>query len=210
MSEQVAQREVLIGRVIDGEASSADWEQFRMLAEREPEVWEQLRQTQQMHAQLCGQVACACAVAEEVDLPVDHAQHEISHRLRLAGSWGGWLAAAGVALAWAVGMPAGGNGLTGSLGPAIGPDYVQIRSPEDALRTYVDRGRDAGVVVGLVPQPRVIETRTLPDGSGVEVVLVREIVERRLIDQVYRLSQDEAGNMIPVQVKLAPTSDSPF
>lgn len=212
MGETCSMRDLLISRVIDGRAAGGDWHSLRELAAGDPGVWRDLEETQQMHETLCADVAQACAVAERVGVDSHRHQMDLSRRLSIAGAWGGWLAAAAVGLAWTVGVPAGSDGSSaiGSVVPTPGPEYVRIESPEDALRTYLDRGRDDGSVLGLVSDPRVLETRTLPDGSGVEVLYVREIVERRLIEQVYRLSHDEAGNVRPVQVRLTPESDRPF
>lgn len=212
MCETCPTRELLISRVIDGRAGAGDWKSLRALAESDPGVWRDLEESQQMHESLCAEVSAACAAAERIDVDVHRHQAGLSRRLSIAGAWGGWLAAAAVGLAWTLGMPLGSDGssVIGSVVPTLGPEYVRIETPEDALRTYLQRGRDDGSVLGLVSDPRVLETRALPDGSGVEVLYVREIVERRLIEQVFRLSQDEAGNVRPVQVRIAPESDRPF
>lgn len=212
MYESCSDHEVLISRVIDGEASSADWQSLRAMAERDPGVWTELEQTQDAHQSLCVGLENVCRVVEAVDLPDSHPEQLVSGRLAKVGAWGGWLAAATLLLAWTVGMPLSGDGhsATSSIGPNLGPEYVRVDTPEDALRAYVDRGRDAGSVVGLVADPRIVETRPLPDGSGMEVLYVREILERRLVDQVYRLGKDEAGNIRPVQVRIIPASDRPF
>lgn len=212
MCEACSTRDLLISRVIDGRAGGGDWGSLRALAEGDPGVWRDLEETQQIHDMLCSEVAQACEAADRVGVDAHRQQVDLSRRLSIAGAWGGWLAAAAVGLAWTLGMPLGSDGSSaiGSVVPSPGPDYVRIETPEDALRTYLDRGRDEGSVLGMVSDPRVLETRALPDGSGVEVLYVREIVERRLIEQVYRLSQDEAGNVRPVQVRIVPGSDRPF
>lgn len=212
MAESCSDRDVLIGRVIDGEASAADWQCLRAMAEQDPRIWDELEQTQALHRYLCAGVDQACSVASNVDVPGAHAEQVISARIARIGAWGGWLAAAALLLTWAVGVqPTGnGHGATSSMGQSLGAEYVRIDTPEDALRAYLDRGRDAGSVVGLVADPRVVQTRPLPDGSGLEVLLVREILERRLVEQVYRLGTDEAGNVRPVPVQITTVSDRVF
>lgn len=212
MCETCSTRDLLISRVIDGRAGGGDWQSLRVLAESDPGVWRDLEESQQMNEALCAAVDEACAVVERVSVDGHRQQVDLSRRLSMAGAWGGWLAAAAVGMAWTLGMPLGtdGSSAIGSMVPSPGPEYVRIETPEDALRTYLDRGRDDGSVLGLVSDPRVLETRTLPDGSGVEVLYVREIVERRLVEQVYRLSQDEAGNVRPVQVRIVPGLDRSY
>ncbi|GAB4386485.1 MAG: hypothetical protein Kow0022_15630 [Phycisphaerales bacterium] len=212
MAESCSDRDVLIGRVIDGEASAADWQCLRAMAEQDPRIWDELEQTQALHRHLCAGVNDACSAASNVDVPGVHAEQIISARIARIGAWGGWLAAAALLLSWAVGLPPAGKRhvAAGSVGPSLGPEYVRIETPEDALQVYVDRGRDAGSVVGLVADPRIVQTRALPDGSGLEVLLVREILERRLVNQVYRLGTDDAGNVRPVPVQITPVSDRVF
>lgn len=212
MFDACDERDVLISRVIDGEASRADWQRLRSMAESDASIWTELEEVQQMQTALCAEAGSLLGVAEAVELPGDHAERTFSRQIARVGTWGGWLAAAAVGLAWSLGVPQAAQhaGVTSGIGPSIPPGYVRIDSPEDALQTYVSRGQDAGSVVGLVPEPRIVETRSLPDGSGVEVLYVREILERRLVGQVYRLSEDEAGNVRPVQVRIVPASDRPY
>jgi len=67
----------------------------------------------------------------------------------------------------------------------------------------------AGQVVGEMPEHIVIETRPMPDGT-IEVLYLRQIIERRVIDHAYREMRDETGNVFPVPVKLAPRSKVSF
>jgi len=85
-----------------------------------------------------------------------------------------------------------------------------VDEPVDALRAYVDRGREAGTVIGLVPEMQVIETKPTADGTGYEVLYTRRILERQRVSQVYRWTQDEFGNRYPVKVKVTSTSDRHF
>jgi hypothetical protein len=120
--------------------------------------------------------------------------------------------AAALVLAWTLYAPVGGAGVgaTGSIGPDVGKRFIRVDEPVDALRAYVDRGREAGTVIGLVPDVRVLETRPRADGTGFEVLLVRQIIERQRVDQAYRWTQDEAGNLIPVLVDRSPAPSRPF
>lgn len=198
----MSDRDVLITRVIDGEATAADWAAFRGLAENEPEIWRELEETQCMNTALCAAVDHEVVAAGAVELGAS--EHAVFHqRVRTARTWGGWLIAAAVLLAWSLNLPMQGAGVaaTGGIVPELGPGFIRVDEPVDALRAYVDRGREAGTVVGLVPDVRVLEARAREDGAGFEVLIVRQIVERQQVDQMYRWTQDEVGNLIPIRVE---------
>lgn len=198
MSEHCTDRDVVLNRVIEGRASASDWRALRELAESDPAVWRDLEVMESQDSALCGAVAGAAEAARCVELPIESDVHRVLHaRWGAARAWGGWIAAAAVIMAWSIGMPMGAS--EEMQGASIGPNMVRIDSPDDALRQYVDRGREAGFVVGLVPETQVVETRMLPDGGGVEILYVRQILERREVSHVYRLLEDEAGNVVPVQ-----------
>jgi len=199
----MSDRDVLMTRVIDGEASASDWAAFRRLSENEPEIWREIEEAQALNSALCAAVGEATRVAGAVEL--DSPEHAVFHqRIRSARSWGGWLIAAAVMLAWSLNLPAQGPGVASTSG--IGPGMIRVDEPVDALRAYVDRGREAGTVVGLVPDVRVLEARAREDGAGFEVLLVRQIIERQQVDQVYRWTQDEMGNLIPIRVEPIPSA----
>jgi len=54
-----------------------------------------------------------------------------------------------------------------------------------------------------VPDRLVIETIPQADGS-IEVVYLRQIIERRVTDQVFRESKTDSGATVPVRI---PASD---
>lgn len=211
-SQETMDRDVLMTRVIDGHATAEDWVAFRRLADDEPDTWNELAQTQSMHSALCSAMDEAIVAAEFTDVPMRG--HDVFYRRgHLAGTWGGWLIAASVLIAWSLNLPMQGPVLTATSGmsPNLGAGYVKVDEPADALRAYVDRGRKDGSVVGLVPDVRVLETRAATDGSGrLEVLLVRQIIERQRVDQVYQWTQDESGRLRPIQVQVRTVSDRPF
>lgn len=192
-------RDVLISRVIDAEASPEDWSAFRALAESDPGVWRDLADAQR-HNEILGEAfRDDVRVADSVELPeliADEAPFQ--RRLDSIGRWGGWAAAAAILLVWTTGMPlgTGGNGNASliPLGTALSD-----ATPDEALERYIEAGRRAGSVVGEVPDQLVIETIPQEDGS-IEVVYLRQIVERRITDQVFRESKTESGAMVPVRI----------
>lgn len=198
-------RDILISRVIDAEASGEDWDAFRALAERDPAVWRELASAQEQHEHLCEALRAASGVADSVDLPelVGDVRHT-QRRLDSVGRWGGWAAAAAILLVWTTGLNPSVNtgGLqTGSLAPG-GPALSEA-TPDQALQRYIDAGQNTGLVVGEMPDRVVVETRPRADGS-VEVVYIRQIIERRVTNQVFRQATDEAGRSVALPV---PTTD---
>ncbi len=197
-------REVLIGRVIDGEASPADWDALRALASSDPTLWNDLRWTQQQHELLACALGEQTRVAEHVDL--EHALADPSpmvRRIEVVGRYGGWLAAACLVLLWSLGInPIAG---TQGAGQAAGLGAV-VPAPEQALQDYLDAGRRTGRVIDEVPDRVVVEARPLDDGRRVEVLYIRQILEREIVDQVYGLTEDETGAQRTIPVRLVPPS----
>lgn len=198
-------RDLLLSRVIDAEASAEDWRAFRALAEADGSVWRDLAEAQRQHELLCEGLRAAAGRADGVDLPVlagDAAP--LQRRVDAVARWGGWAAAAALVLVWATGASVPGThgrGLhTAGLAPA-GPALSEA-TPAEALDRYLDAGRHSGLVVGEIPDRPVIETYTRGDGS-IEVVYVRQIVERRVTDRVYREVRDDAGRAVPVAIPAA-------
>lgn len=188
-------RDVLITRVLDGEATPEDWAAFRALAEREPSVWRDLADAQQDRAELASALAEVLAVADGVNAPIEvHAGERLSLRFRTAGAWLGWAAAATLAIGAFVnrGVPSGA--MTGTEAQA---NLFPINSAEDALKLYMDKGQQAGSVLGQVPERLLVSTRPSPEG-GYEVVFLRQILERQRIEDFYRVGRDEAGRSVPV------------
>lgn len=222
-------RDLLISRVIDGNASQEDWANFRSLAAHEPAIWSELAQTQSTHESLMSQMNQAMAVADRVSLPgglMDDGP--MRSRMEMVSRWGGWAAAAAILLVWFFGQPmnalkthnptsldqtgdqpvvAGlpGQGL-GEMGSKLLLDQAP---PEDAFDQYISAGKSAGRVVGEMPEQVVIETRPMPDGT-IEVLYLRQVIERRVIDHAYREVRNEAGGTIPVPVKIVPRGNYSF
>lgn len=196
-------RDVLISRVIDAEASPEDWAAFRELAESDPEIWRDLADAQQQNEALCEGFRASIHVADKVDLPelITDTQ-PFQRRLDTVGRWGGWAAAAALLLVWGTGFQRNGWGGLGVQGASlVGGPTLADATPDEAMARYIDAGQSAGSVVGEVPDRLVIETLPQPDGS-IEVVYLRQIIERRVTDQVFRDSLNDAGKTVPVRVPL--------
>ncbi|MFG0325788.1 MAG: hypothetical protein ACF8SC_00770 [Phycisphaerales bacterium JB037] len=207
-------RDLLISRVIDGEASPEDWSAFRVLAARDASLWSELAAAQQDHADLRQGVEDAVRCADLVDAPFDrHAETIFHERLRVVASWGGWALAATLLLAFGIGvlqpsqpLPAGNTAGLVSLPEGATP----VSTPEEAMDAYLDKGRRSGRVLHNEPGLVLVESRPLPDGSGVEVVYLRQILERAIVNDIYRLSTDEFGRRVPEPVRRVPTTSGPM
>jgi len=194
-------RDILISRVIDGEATPEDWNAFKALASRDQSIWGELAETQQDHAELCAAVGDAVAVADSVEVPFEaHLAERLGDRLRLVGRWAGWAAAAAVGVMWATsaGLVPGAHG-GGRAG--IGPE---INSPDGALDHYLDVGSASGRVVDRRPDRQVVEVVPNPNGEGYVIRYNLVIPEKVVVEQVYTEGRNEFGRPTPVPVRPAP------
>ncbi|GIK20322.1 MAG: hypothetical protein DYG93_05250 [Leptolyngbya sp. PLA2] len=197
-----ADRDILISRALDGEATPEDWSAFRAMADRDPAIWRELAEAQQDRAELAAAVAHAVAVADDVSAPIEeHLSERLTFRIRTVAAWGGWALAAGLALAAFIGPRQARHGTDGQNASLV-PGLVRINTPQDALDAYYNRGQADGTVLGELPERIVLQTT--PVENGLEVIYVRQIVERLRADDFYRLGYDEAGQPVPVRFEPTP------
>lgn len=202
-----SREDILIGRVVDGEAFQSDWDALHALAAADGGVWERLGRAQHAHARLEREVSDVIAVAELIDAPVHDLPSSLPLGLRLR-HYGGWAAAAVLTMAL-VGQGWLGLGPGGNAGPIINqsagfpvPGAGRSVDPDAALDQYVRSGLAAGRVVGEMPT-MFISDRPLENGQGHEVFYVRPILERATVTdlQFMRVQDDEHGTprIIPVR-----------
>lgn len=191
-SFEPTREDVLIGRVVDGEASTSDWDSLERIAGTDASVWERLGRAQRTHARLERDVEDAIAIAELIDLPSEGsiATHGFHARLR---QWGGWAAAAVLGVAWV-----SVSGITGAPKPggqiaSIVPE-VQDLSPDELLSQYMNKGQATGRVMGEMA-PMLVDARDLGANMGKEVIFVRPIIERTKVTDVsiMGVQKDEHG-----------------
>lgn len=175
-------------------------------------MWTDLTDTQRQHEALADAVEEVGLIADGIDIPEGELmtpQERFQRRMDGVRAWGGWAAAAAILLVWFTGLPsptATQTTLNGSMNSAgLGPNPAALvnATPDQAFEQYIDSGRDAGKVLGVVPNRTVIDSRPTPDGTGIEVVYLRQIMEREIvpIDQIYRVGRDEFGAeaIVPVE-----------
>jgi hypothetical protein len=207
--------DLLISRIVDGEASDADWTAFRAIADREPSLWRELAEYQRDQSDLSAAVASAIRVADDVEAPVhEEMGRRFTLRTRLVSAWGGWAAAAVVGLAWMTGqlnsrqspVPGNESGLVQLPAQQVVDNYVKEGklTPEDLYTKYLDAGREQGLVVGEVPDRRLINVRPMKAGGGYEIVFLRQIMERTRVKQINGIGITDWGQQVPVPIEIAP------
>jgi hypothetical protein len=200
-------KDLLISRVVDTRATPADWAMLEKLAANDGTVWRELAQAQRDSALMSAAVERAAARAETVPLPeADTFRFEAQSPAWLgrARGWLGWAAAAVLLVAF-VGTHAGSNqhsagGSTASLLPTF--SSAIDTQPSVHLDRYLEKGHEAGLVVGELPERVIVRTVDLGEGKGSEVYYLRQIMEKRTLPSLYRLEQamDESGRSLPRRV----------
>lgn len=202
-------RDILMSRVLDGEATPEDWAAFRAMADRDPTIWSELADAQQDRTELAIAVAGAIAVADGIEAPFEiHAGERLNARIRTGVAWLGWAAAAMLAVGAFSGktLPLGSTpGQGGQSGQAAVQNtqeagFFRVKTPEEAMQLYLDKGQEAGSVLGEVPERVLLSSVRAPDGQGYTVVYLRQIIERQHVPDLYRMGLTETGQAVPVRL----------
>ncbi len=187
----VDHEDILICRIVDREASDADWAEIELLAAGDPGVWRRLAVAEREHAALTAGVSEALLAADRVDLPrvAIEATHRFHARWR---AWGGWAVAALVALAWATMqgvMPASRT----PGGQSAGLNWANL-SPDQAFDQYLTRGIEEGRVLAELPTV-MVEARPTDAGDAIEITIMRRVIERTTVRGAYSVGTDDAGRV---------------
>lgn len=199
--------DVIIGRIVDGEASPNDWHDLDRISEKDAAVWQRLAQAQRAHARLERAVEDEIAVAELVNLPLHqhHAVHDFMTRLRV---YGGWAVAAVLALAL-VGVPMA-RGPQQNMASFIPLDQA---TADQAYDQYVKAGMKEGRVVGEWPSA-LLDAKDIGEESGGEIMIIRRVVERVNVKDMpfYTVESNEFGQpalrKVEVQAEKSKTSET--
>jgi hypothetical protein len=143
------------------------------------------------------------------------------HTMRTAGTWAGWGVAAMLAVAlggtiWRTAMlpstqgGAGSAALSAGLTGGLATD-VNAGSPEGALGEYLKLGKQAGTVVGEMPNRVVLSATPQADGSY-DVLYIRQIIERTKATSAFQLKTDDSGQPVltPATIPTATTTSEPL
>jgi len=175
-------RDILIQRVVDGEASAEDWSVLASHAREDESIFQDISTRQSQRDALAGAVEDAIAIADHVDLPAALASERTRPVARLAGIGAGWAAAAGIALAW----------IAMQTSTPMQGDPMPPPSADAAFDQYLRLATDEGVLVERA-DPVVIEATATDDGTGVDVTYLRQVIERRRFDRVEQVERTEGG-----------------
>lgn len=221
------EKDMLISRVVDGVAGATDWSELERLAASDSGVWREIALAQRDQRLLGEAMAPAFVAADMCALPdPDAIAYKFSpsgeasprHRWARALSWGGWAAAAAIGLAFAQHSkqqsPASSDPMQAGIGSFLNPisSLKDRLSADEALELYRVRGRQEGRYVMEMPNRVLVESSQRPDGQW-DVIYIRQLVEKGVVKDLYRVSHDELGNPTPVPVapsenpapRLAPT-----
>jgi hypothetical protein len=199
--------DVLLSRAVAGDRTAIEEVRARSVAE--PALLEELALWQADELRLARAVRSLDAVAGRVDAV--RARSGARGRPMVASRAGlGWAVAAVLAVAlaardWsgardgAAAAPSTATVNVAGLGSAFSPGFA---SSDDAFDAYLAKAREEGALVGDPQPPVFLGSRELGDGSGFEVVVVRQIYEIRRTSEMYRMQPiDETGRVRPVVIR---------
>lgn len=198
------QADILISKIIDGDATEAHWAELVILAEQDGGVWRDLAESQHDQQVLSRTINAAVSVSERVHAPVNRfdpdelAGRGSRGRKLPASAWSGWAVAA------VVGLAAFANNF--GLSTQTGNQTSIISSAEDAFKEYLRLGQKNGEVVGELPSRVMVSSKPAPDGNGYEVVYLRQVLEVQIVPDLYEFAgQNDQGQ--PTLVPFQPQTD---
>ncbi|MEY3142006.1 MAG: hypothetical protein RLY21_499 [Planctomycetota bacterium] len=184
--------DILLSRAVAGdrEALAA----VRARAASEPAILEELAMWQADELRMARVARELESVADRTELPPAKPAGERAWRLGL-----GWAVAAVIALAWIsqTVFPRSAEPVRANVA-----GFPGFATADDAFDAYVDKARADGVIYGNVAPPAIIGSRELGGDEGFEIIVVRQVVERRRVPEMFRLVPvDESGVLAPVVIR---------
>jgi hypothetical protein len=196
--DPVAETDLLLARAVAGDRGALA--EVRARAAHDPALLEELAMWQADELRLA-------RVARELDLSADRVELPRTRwfggsdarapRVFRAGL--GWAVAATIALAWVAQavVPRDTNRSASVAGISAG-----FESADDAFDAYLAKAREEGLVHGEVAPPTLLGSRELGNGQGFEVVIIRQVIERRIAPEMYRVApMGETGRLRPVVIR---------
>jgi len=211
--------DLIISHVVDGEATAQEWGEFEAMAAADPKLWRDLAQAQRDCGAMLGAMASASVVADRVALPQpcssslnsgsqfpDRGSYPHPHlRLNRLGAWTGWAAAAIVTIVATLQLRNGPQVAVDRPVAGFAPTLTDSsQTSADAWDDYLNLGKRDGTVLGEMPGRVLVDSRPAPEGHGFEVVFIRQVMERRVVPDLYEVTgRDEAGQPTLAPVKPA-------
>ena len=180
--------EILVGRIIDGEASEQDLERFEQLAAIQPTLWRELAMRQRDMTLLAERVVTETMRADEVELPAIAPRHAGRSRPGWFVAAVGWAALFVVAAAW---WSLGTRPATDGMGEPRGIPASTTLSPEEHLQRYLE----ADYVTGTMPAV-LLEVQQLSDGR-LAFHYLRRIEEHAFVEPDVDVPVDASGELDP-------------
>jgi hypothetical protein len=193
--------DILIGRIVDGEATLADREQFDELAASNPSLWQTLAHRQQDMMVLSARMDESTRFADHVELPLTLASGAALRRPWL-WAFSGWAALLVVGLFWGLGQLGDGGSRSGEVGRVSMPPVEM--TPDDHLREYLK----APFVTGQFPAT-LTYTQELSDGR-LAMSFVRRIEETVIVNPDQSIDMDDSGNLNQDPAELRKMHDEPL
>jgi len=196
-------KDILTSRILDGNATSGDWDELTALADANPAIWRNLAMSLREHQAFARAVNADVAIADAIEMPdvrrvATTASRDTGRQpavLARVGGWSGWAVAAVFTIIWVTGVL---NLVQNGTAQPNGSSPVQTlalggASASELLAAYLDKGRQEQFVIAEVPQRVLIETRPNNTGHGYELIYLRQILERTVVPDLYQFNHDEAG-----------------
>ncbi len=177
--EGILEGDILIGRLLDGEATSDDRARFERLAELEPGIWRRYARGQEEARRLSAAYDHMMGTAMEVELP-DIAAPRPGLRFRQLKSFSGWAAILilGAALTWTVRNGMNSSSPDSSIGQAAG---ILMSRPVDSEAADLQAYLNQSTVLRQL-DPLVLNVEELGDGRLV-IQFIRLIEEKVSMDR---------------------------
>ena len=199
--------DVLLSRAVAGDRAAI--EEVRTRGVAEPALLEEFALWQADELRLARAARSLDVVADRVDATRSksgaygrpYGRPFAASRAGLGWAVAAVLAVALVARDWSGARNGGAdvNSNVAGLGSAFSPSFA---SSDDAFNAYLAKAREEGALVGDPQPPVFLGSRELGDGSGFEVVVVRQIYEIRRTSEMYRMQPvDETGRVRPVVIR---------
>lgn len=191
--ERDDETDLLLSRAVSGDQAALD--ALRRRGADDPALLDELALWQADELRLARAVGVLRERADLVDTP-----RAEPFRARRAGL--GWAVAAVLAVGWILSSSVAPSRESAAPANVAGIGGAGVSSSDAAFDAYVAKAREEGVVVGDVEPPVLVGSRELAQGQGFEIVVVRQVYERRRAPELYGLAPGgETGRMRPIVIR---------